>query len=180
MKQDTPLQSMLLKKPLFIFWVVINILASLNLAVIYIYKDSTNTNKPEVQAENVQHAPSINTTVYPSAAKSSETNDNIAALNKCESAEICLSANGINRQNLIKNINHLNDTDRFNYVLISSNGETDMKKLDQAKSIVLTCKNQNLCIIRNNVQKGTIIKDLNRIGDGEKNIILKLSPVAKK
>lgn len=91
----------------------------------------------------------------------------------CEPGAICLSANKTNMQILTKSIDHLNPTLRHDYILIVS--EKPISEIAN-RSLFENCTQEKLCFIRNKVLKETMISDLKRIGQGEKNVYLKVAP----
>lgn len=94
----------------------------------------------------------------------------------CEAGATCYSANNTNSADLIKRIEHLDATTNHNYVLIVSSNSIETIAAKTQSELTKTCFDQKLCIIRNDVQKGAILKDLKRIGEGNKNVFFKYIP----
>ena len=101
-----------------------------------------------------------------------EHHDNDTGFN-CELGAICLLADKTNMQTLTKSVEHLNPTLRHDYILIVS--EKPMSEIAY-HSLFRICTQEKLCFIRNNVLTNTMIRDLKRIGQGEKNVYFKVAP----
>lgn len=94
----------------------------------------------------------------------------------CEAGATCHLSDKASIRTLVTALDHLDPITRYNYTLIVSKGSIDNIADRTQDDLIRTCSTEKLCIIRNDVQKGTILKDLNRIGEGSKSVFFKYSP----
>ena len=98
----------------------------------------------------------------------------------CESGTTCYSSDKATINSISKTLDHLDPNTRYNYTLIVSGNSIESIAYKTQADLIEVCSDEKLCVIRNGVQKGTILKDLSRIGEGEKSVFFKYSPTIPK
>lgn len=93
----------------------------------------------------------------------------------CSIGSTCYISDNTNIANVVKNLEHLNPVAKFNYVMVISEKPIG-GVINKHQSLEEICFQEKLCFIRSDVHPGSMIKDLKRIGEGNKNVFFKYTP----